>query len=94
MLLTLGDPIPVSEKVLKHLREFQEFSLQVDRRAVERADFDHKIKEKEMMYKRYREETKATKMLEEERALKQMRRTMVPQARPMPNFNNPFLPQK
>ncbi|CAN8247910.1 unnamed protein product [Cochlearia groenlandica] len=88
------DPIPVPEKVLKHLTEFQEFSLQVDRRAVERADFDQKIKEKEMMYKRYREETKATKMLVEERALKQMRRTMVPQARPVPNFNNPFLPQK
>ncbi|KAG7532790.1 TPX2 C-terminal [Arabidopsis thaliana x Arabidopsis arenosa] len=50
------------------------------------------IKEKEMMYKRYREETEAAKMVEEERALKQLRRTMVPHARPVPNFNNPFLP--
>ncbi|CAH8278406.1 unnamed protein product [Arabidopsis lyrata] len=59
---------------------------------VPEVDFDHKIKEKEMMYKRYREETEAAKMVEEERALKQLRRTMVPHARPVPNFNNPFLP--
>ncbi|VYS69245.1 unnamed protein product [Arabidopsis thaliana] len=30
----------------------------------------------------------------EERALKQLRRTIVPQTRPVPNFNNPFLPHK
>ncbi|KAG2262026.1 hypothetical protein Bca52824_069105 [Brassica carinata] len=88
------DPIPVPEKVRKPLTAIQEFNLHVDHRAVDRADFDHKIKEKEMMYKRYREETEAAKMVEEERALKQLRRTMVPQARPVPNFNNPFLPQK
>ncbi|ESQ44573.1 hypothetical protein EUTSA_v10003404mg [Eutrema salsugineum] len=90
----IEDPIPVPEKVRKPLTEIQEFNLHVDHRAVERADFDHKIKEKEMMYKRYREETEAAKMVEEERALKQLRRTMVPHARPVPNFNNPFLPQK
>ncbi|CAL9242045.1 unnamed protein product [Arabidopsis halleri] len=45
-----------------------------------------------MMYKKYRKETEAAN--EEERALKQLRRTMVPHARPVPNFNNPFLPQK
>ncbi|KAF3592248.1 hypothetical protein DY000_02024436 [Brassica cretica] len=88
------DPIPVPEKARKPLTAIQEFNLHVDDRAVERADFDHKIKEKEIMYKRYREETEAAKMVEEERALKQLRRTMVPQARPVPNFNNPFLPQK
>ncbi|KAL9282291.1 hypothetical protein AtEden1_Chr5g0129051 [Arabidopsis thaliana] len=33
-------------------------------------------------------------LLEEERALKQLRRTIVPQTRPVPNFNNPFLPHK
>lgn len=87
------DPIHVPEKVRKPLTAIQEFNLHVNHRAVERADFDNKIKEKEMMYKRYREETEAAKMVEEERALKQLRMTMVPQARPVPNFNNPFLPQ-
>uniref|UniRef100_A0A0D3D8W0 TPX2 C-terminal domain-containing protein n=1 Tax=Brassica oleracea var. oleracea TaxID=109376 RepID=A0A0D3D8W0_BRAOL len=82
--------LPVPEKARKPLTAIQEFNLHVDDRAVERADFDHKIKEKEMMYKRYREETEAAKMVEEERALKQLRRTMVPQARPVPNFNNLF----
>lgn len=32
--------------------------------------------------------------MEEEKALKQLRRTLVPHARPVPNFTNPFLPQK
>ncbi|PON34840.1 TPX [Parasponia andersonii] len=88
------DPIPVPEKVRKPLTEVQGFSLHVDHRAVDRAEFDQKIKEKEMMYKRYREESEAARMIEEEKALKQLRRTMVPHARPVPNFNNPFCPQK
>ncbi|CAH8251063.1 unnamed protein product [Arabidopsis lyrata] len=88
------DPIPVPEKVRMPLTEIQEFNLHVEHRAVERADFDHKIKEKENQYKRYREESEAAKMVEEERALKQMRKTMVLHARPVPNFNKPFLPQK
>ncbi|XP_062105968.1 protein TPX2 isoform X2 [Humulus lupulus] len=88
------DPIPVPEKVRKPLTEVQGFSLHVDHRAVDRAEFDQKIKEKEVMYKRYREESDAARMIEEEKALKQLRRTMVPHARPVPNFNNPFCPQK
>lgn len=32
--------------------------------------------------------------MEEEKALKQLRRTLVPHARPVPNFDHPFLPQK
>ncbi|XP_042494669.1 protein TPX2 [Macadamia integrifolia] len=88
------DPIPVPEKARKPLTQVQEFELQVDHRVIERSEFDKKIKEKEMTYKRYREEHEAAKMMEEEKALKQMRRTMVPHARPLPNFNNPFLPQK
>nr|VDC64545.1 unnamed protein product [Brassica rapa] len=88
------DPIPVPEKVRKPLTEIQAFDLHVEHRAVERADFDQKIKEKENQYKRYREESEAAKMVEEERYLKQMRKTMVPHARPVPNFNKPFFPQK
>ncbi|CAH8336790.1 unnamed protein product [Eruca vesicaria subsp. sativa] len=88
------DPIPVPEKVRKPLTEIQAFDLHVEHRAVERADFDQKIKEKENQYKRYREESEAAKMVEEERYLKQMRKAMVPHARPVPNFNKPFLPQK
>lgn len=32
--------------------------------------------------------------IEEEKALKQLRRTMVPHARPVPKFDHPFCPQK
>ncbi|GMY10150.1 protein TPX2-like isoform X3 [Fagus crenata] len=88
------DPIPVPEKVRKPLTQVQQFNLHVDNRAVDRAEFDHKIKEKEMMYKRYREESEAAQMMEEEKALKQLRRTLVPHARPVPNFDHPFCPQK
>ncbi|KAE8669712.1 Protein TPX2 [Hibiscus syriacus] len=51
------------------------------------------IKEKEMIYKRYREESEAARLIEEEKALKQLRRTMVPHARPVPKFDNHFCPQ-
>lgn len=88
------DPIPVPEKMRTPLTQVQGFQLQVDRRAVDREEFDKKIKEKEMMYKRLREEYETAKMEEEEKAVKQMRRTMVPHARPLPSFANPFIPQK
>ncbi|CAK8577038.1 unnamed protein product [Lathyrus sativus] len=88
------DPIPVPEKVRKPLTQVQEFDLHVNHRAVDRAEFDGKIKEKEMLYKRHREESEAASKIEEEKALKQMRRTMVPHARPVPNFDKPFCPKK
>ncbi|KAL8158523.1 hypothetical protein V2J09_000060 [Rumex salicifolius] len=88
------DPIPVPEKERKPLTEVQEFNLHVVHRAVERSEFDKKVKEKEVFYKRYREEQEAAKMMEEEKALKHLRRTLVPHARPLPKFANPFMPQK
>ncbi|KAL3509324.1 hypothetical protein ACH5RR_028725 [Cinchona calisaya] len=88
------DPIPHPEKARKPLTDVQEFNLQVDHRAVDRAEFDQKVKEKGMMYKRYREEAESARQMEEEKALKQLRRTLVPHARPVPNFEHPFLPQK
>ncbi|CAN0915106.1 Protein TPX2 [Linum grandiflorum] len=88
------DPIPVPEKVRRPLTEVQPIHLHVDHRAVDRAEFDQKVKEKEMLYKRYREESEAAKMMEEEKAMKQLRRTMVPHARPVPNFEQPFCPKK
>ncbi|KAJ0668405.1 hypothetical protein HanPI659440_Chr17g0688921 [Helianthus annuus] len=88
------DPVPLPEKVRRPLTEVQEFDLHAQHRAVYRAEFDKKVKEKEMMYKRYRDEEESAKMMEEEKALKQLRRTLVPHARPVPNFSKPFLPQK
>ncbi|KAM3288486.1 hypothetical protein P3S67_021916 [Capsicum chacoense] len=88
------DPIPVPEKVRKPLTEVQDFKLRVDNRSLDRAEFDKKIKQKEMMHKRYIEETESARMIEEEKALKQLPRTLVPHARPVPKFDHPFLPQK
>ncbi|MQM19388.1 hypothetical protein Taro_052392 [Colocasia esculenta] len=88
------DPFPVAKKERKPLTEVQGLELHVDHRATERAEFDRKVKEKETVYKRLRDEYEATKMIEEEKAVKQMRKTMVSHARPLPNFDNPFLPHK
>ncbi|VFQ88015.1 unnamed protein product [Cuscuta campestris] len=88
------DPIPVPEKTRKPLTQIQEFNLHVEHRAVDRAKFDEKIKEKEVIYKRYRDEADSARMMEEEKALKQLRRTLVPHARPIPKFHQPFQPQK
>ncbi|PHU06445.1 Protein TPX2 [Capsicum chinense] len=57
------DPMPVPEKVRKPLTEVQDFKLRVDNRSLDRAEFDKKIKQKEMMHKRYREETKSARMV-------------------------------
>ncbi|MCL7043533.1 hypothetical protein MKW94_002040, partial [Papaver nudicaule] len=56
------DPVPVPEKERKPLTQVQEFQLHVDHRAVNRAEFDKKIKEKETEYKRYREESESAKL--------------------------------
>ncbi|KAF3330114.1 protein TPX2-like protein [Carex littledalei] len=88
------DPLPVPAKERKALTEVQAFALHVDQRSTQRQEFDNKIKEKEVMYKRQREEAESTKLMEEEKALKQLRRTMVPHARPLPKFEKPFLPQR
>ncbi|URE26413.1 Cell cycle regulated microtubule associated protein [Musa troglodytarum] len=88
------DPLPLPQRERKPLTEIKEFVLHVDHRAVERTEFDQKIKEKELTYKRLREEQEFAQLMEEEKAVKQMRRTMVPHSRPLPKFNNPFVPQK
>ncbi|ONM23912.1 Protein TPX2 [Zea mays] len=88
------DPFPLPEKERKPLTEVEQFVLHVDERAVQRSEFDTLIKEKEKTYKRLREENEFAHKIEEEKALKQLRRTMVPHARPLPKFDRPFRPQK
>uniref|UniRef100_A0A453BFC9 TPX2 C-terminal domain-containing protein n=2 Tax=Aegilops tauschii TaxID=37682 RepID=A0A453BFC9_AEGTS len=88
------DPIPLPQKERKPLTEVQQFELHVDERAVQRSEFDNKVKEKEITYKRLREENEFAQKIEEEKALKQLRRTLVPQARPLPKFDRPFRPQR
>ncbi|KAG2645569.1 hypothetical protein PVAP13_2KG431700 [Panicum virgatum] len=88
------DAIPLPEKERKPLTEVQQFALHVDERAVQRSEFDNMIKEKEKTYKRLREENEFAQKIEEEKAVKQMRRSMVPHARPLPKFDRPFRPQR
>ncbi|CAM0905987.1 unnamed protein product [Alopecurus aequalis] len=88
------DPLPLPEKERIPLTEVQQFELHVDERAIHRSEFDTMVKEKEINYKRLREENEFAQKIEEEKALKQLRRTLVPQARPLPKFDRPFRPQR
>uniref|UniRef100_A0A0D9WZ96 TPX2 C-terminal domain-containing protein n=1 Tax=Leersia perrieri TaxID=77586 RepID=A0A0D9WZ96_9ORYZ len=88
------DPIPLPEKERKPLTEVQPIKLHIDERAIQRSEFDNMVKEKETTYKRLREENEFAQKIEEEKALKQLRRTLVPQARPLPKFDRPFRPQR
>lgn len=87
-------PVHVPEIPRKPLTEVQEFTFHADARALERAEFDQKVKEKENLYKRFREDYETAKKLEEERCIKKMRKSMVPQARPVPTFDKPFVPKR
>jgi len=42
-IIKCRDPIPVPEKVRKPLTQVQEFSLHVNHRAVDRAQFDERV---------------------------------------------------
>ncbi|KAJ6295160.1 hypothetical protein OIU76_023126 [Salix suchowensis] len=89
------DPIPLPEKVRKPLTQVQQFNLNADQRAVERAGFDQKKTSIFFcVFSSGEGERNAARMMEEEKALKQLRRTMVPLSRPVPNFNRPFFPEK
>lgn len=87
-------PVHVPEMPRKPLTEVEEFTLHADARALERAEFDQKVKEKENLYKRFREDYETAKKLEEERCIKKMRKSMVPHARPVPTFDKPFVPKR
>jgi len=73
-------PMHVPEMPRKPLTEVQEFTFHADARALERAEFDQKVKEKENLYKRFRDDYETAKKLRKERSIKKMRKMMVPHA--------------
>ncbi|GLJ29707.1 hypothetical protein SUGI_0585990 [Cryptomeria japonica] len=84
----------VCRKVRMPLTEVQEFNLRVDSRAIQRAEFDRRIKEKEIFYMRLKAESEAAMKAREEEAIKNMRKAMVPHVRPVPDFSKPFVPHR
>lgn len=87
-------PVFMPVRSNKPLTEVSEFKFNVDSRALERAEFDKKVAEKQNLYKHYREEYEAARKAEEEKFIKAMRREMVVLARPVPKFDRPFVPQR
>ncbi|MFS7915385.1 hypothetical protein Hanom_Chr02g00164681 [Helianthus anomalus] len=57
------DPIPLPKKVRMPLMEVREIDLHVEHQAADRGEFDKKVKEKELMYKRCPDEAEYAKML-------------------------------
>ncbi|XP_024377428.1 protein TPX2 isoform X1 [Physcomitrium patens] len=80
------------EKRRKPLTVIEDFHLNVEQRAMERAEFEKMVAEKQKQYKAYLEKYEAGRKAEEERFLKAMRKEMVPTARPVPAFPRPRLP--
>jgi targeting protein for Xklp2 len=64
----------VPEMPRKPLTEVQEFTFHADARALERAEFDQKVKEKENLYKRFRDDYETAKKLRKKDLLKRCER--------------------
>ncbi|XP_024518019.1 protein TPX2-like isoform X2 [Selaginella moellendorffii] len=78
----------------KPLTEIKEFNLKADNRAIQRAAFEKKIVEKQSMYKQLKEELELARKEEEERFVRALRCEMIPQARPVPLFDRPYVTQR
>lgn len=87
-------PVHIPQVPRMPLTEVQEFIFHADARAAERVQFDKKVLEKQNLYMKLKEEYEAAKKVEEERAIKTMRKEMIPHARPLPAFNKPFVPER
>jgi len=64
----------VPEMPRKPLTGVQEFTFHADARALERAEFDQKVKEKENLYKRFRDDYETAKKLRKKDLLKRCER--------------------
>ncbi|GFZ05643.1 targeting protein for XKLP2 [Actinidia rufa] len=72
----------------------ENFDLHLDHRAEDRAEFDKKDEGEGDDVQEIQRRVRVCQDDGGEKALKQLRRTLVPHARPVPNFEHPFLPQR
>ena len=70
----------------KPLTRMQDFSHHADSRAAERAKFDHRVRSKAEELEEIRASYAAQREVEEEKAIRALRRSMVPHPRPLPSF--------
>ncbi|KAH9297398.1 hypothetical protein KI387_029080, partial [Taxus chinensis] len=91
--LTTNEPQILPKPPVREKTKPLDIKLHSQTRAIERAEFDHLIAEKNYFVEKKRiEEEQIQKELEMEE-VRRMRQAMIPRAQMMPFFDQPFIPQ-
>nr|CAB3496688.1 unnamed protein product [Digitaria exilis] len=92
---TTDEPECLIKPAVKERTEPLDLVLHSDVRAVERAEFDQHVLERNKFAEQQRLEWERQQELEEQERIRQLRRTeLIPKAQPMPYFDRPFVPKR
>ncbi|XP_034575853.1 microtubule-destabilizing protein 60 isoform X2 [Setaria viridis] len=92
---TTDEPECLIKPAVKERTEPIDLVLHSDMRALERAEFDQHVLERNKFAELQRMEWERQQELEEQERIRQLRRTdLIPKAQPMPCFERPFIPKR
>ncbi|PUZ42216.1 hypothetical protein GQ55_9G566500 [Panicum hallii var. hallii] len=92
---TTDEPECLVKPAIKERTEPIDLVLHSDVRAIERAEFDQHVLERNKFAEQQRLEWERQQELEEQERIRQLRRTeLIPKAQPMPYFDRPFIPKR
>ncbi|KAG2542559.1 MAP7 domain-containing protein 1-like isoform X2 [Panicum virgatum] len=92
---TTDEPECLVKPAVKERTELIDLVLHSDVRALERAEFDQHVLERNKFAEQQRLEWERQQELEEQERIRQLRRTeLIPKAQPMPYFDRPFIPKR
>ncbi|CAN6290242.1 unnamed protein product [Urochloa humidicola] len=92
---TTDEPECLIKPAVKERTEPVDLVLHSDVRALERAEFDQHVLERNKFAEEQRLEWERQQELEEQERIKHLRRTeLIPKAQPMPYFERPFIPKR
>lgn len=91
---TTEEPAIPPKPPVKEQTKPEAFRLITDIRAVERAEFDDCVAERQRQEEMMRQEEEMRRKVAEEEEVRRLRREMVPRAQLMPYFDRPFMPRR
>ncbi|XP_062213525.1 microtubule-destabilizing protein 60-like isoform X2 [Phragmites australis] len=91
---TTDEPECLLKPPVKERTEPIDLVLHSDVRAVERAEFDQYVLERNKFAEQLRLERERQQELEDQERIRQLRKELVPKAQPMPYFDRPFIPKR
>ncbi|KAL6867354.1 hypothetical protein ACP4OV_015378 [Aristida adscensionis] len=91
---TTDEPQCLIKPPVKERTEPVDLVLHSDVRAIERAEFDQYVLERNRLAEQLRREREQQQELEEQERIRQLRKELVPKAQPMPYFDRPFVPKR